>query len=311
MHSNRTQESSVIKSRASLLNCDLKTAIQESKTGMLVNGKEFGYVNISKWHIDFPKNGSIGKLSDAREVKVIEDDKLQQEPSPLSSKLKSKMKTSYSRHLIDLNKPYMPQVDECMGISPLEASNRICACENLAKPSEVRRVGETKEEEEIMYCGSCKLDVEYLSTKTISVYMPQKDDYNMNDILESREVLPSRGKEEKIHESQANLQSVDKKQLSKLEMIREDSHNPSLHTPVDFQAIDNGKNTGNCLEEEQFKVYKRSFSKKQKFRQNYQEKRYAEEKRDKNKEIRGKNVSTSLKVSSAVQQQKPCFTCNS
>ncbi|KAL1834752.1 hypothetical protein ACET3Z_004403 [Daucus carota] len=295
VHSNRTQESSVIKSRASLLNCDLKTAIQESKTGMLVNGKEFGHVNISKWHIDFPKNGSIGKLSDAREVKVIEDDKLQQEPSPLSSRLRSPMKTSYSRHLIDLNKPYMPQVDECMDISPLEASNRICACKTLAKPSEVRRVGETKEVEEIMYFGSCKLEVEYLSTKTISVYMPQKDGYNMNDILESREVLPSRDKEEKMHESQANLQLVDKKQLSKLEMIREDSHNPSLHTPVDFQAIDSGKNTGNCLEEEQCKVYKRSFSKKQKFRQNYQEKRYAEEKRDKNKEIRGKNVSTSLK----------------
>lgn len=235
--------SSFIKSSASLWNCKLNNAVRESYFGMLVNGKEFGNVNSSKWQIDIPNNESIVQLSDARKMKVVEDNKLQGEPSSLPSRLSSplfllddKMSTTYSRHNIDLDEPDLPQVEECMDISPLQASNTLCACETLSKPGEVERARKIREEE--------------------------------------------------------------------------DAQNPSLHTPIDFQAIESRKVIDDCLEE-QHKVYKRSFSKKQKQRQNYHEKRHAEDKRDKYKEIRGKPVSTSLKVSSPVQQQELCFNLNS
>lgn len=317
--------SSFLKSGAGFLSCDLTNAVRDSYIGMLVNGKEFGYVNGSEWQIDFSDNKSIVQLSDARQVKVVEDNKLRQEPSPLPSRLSSplflidKMSTTNSRHKIGLDEPILPQVEECMDISPLEATNTLCACETLAKLGEVKRVAKIREEEEIIYCGNCKLDAEYLLTKPLNMYTPYEDDYNMNDILRSNEVLPSREGEKTTHENQVNLQEdphiADKKQklksLAKLKVIQEDAHNRSLNTPIEFQALGKGKVTGSFLEEEHCKVYKRSFSKKQKSRQNYQEKRHAEDKRDKHKEIRGKPVSTSLKVSSPVQQQELCFQFNS
>ncbi|XP_074337972.1 uncharacterized protein LOC141675156 isoform X2 [Apium graveolens] len=308
--------SSFIKSSAILLNCKLNNDVRETYIGMLVNRKEFGCVNSSQRKIDFPNNESAVQLSYVSQMKVIEDNKLNGEPSPLLSRIycplfriDDKISTTYSRHKMDLDEPILAQVEECMDISLLEASNTLCACKTIAKPGEVERVTKIKEEEEIIGCGSCKLDAEcnldvgYLLDKPLNMYMPYEDDYNMNDISRGNEILPSREGEKTTHESQVNLQEdlhiVDKKQqlksLAKLKKFPEDAHNRSLHIPIEFQARGKGKVTGSCLEEEKYKVYKRSLSKKQRLRQNYQEKRHAEDKREKYKEIRGKSVSTSLK----------------